>query len=131
MKRTSARMQAIRSIIHEIHLRSLWQVLGIYLVGSWIGFEVISGLTQGLGLPDWVPAFAVILFIIGLPIVLATAFVQEGPPQVAPAGAGRDPVGDVGDARPVAVAAEQSNAWLTWRRSTAAGVCAHIPFGEV
>ncbi|HEX6250565.1 MAG TPA: hypothetical protein VFZ56_03935, partial [Gemmatimonadaceae bacterium] len=70
----------IRRIIHEAHRRSLWQVLSIYLVGSWIGYEVVQGLTEGLGLPGWVPGFAVVLFVIGLPIVLATAFVQEGLP---------------------------------------------------
>jgi eukaryotic-like serine/threonine-protein kinase len=73
-------MDLIRKVIHEAHRRSLWQVLGIYLVGSWIGYEVVHGLTQGLALPDWVPGFAVVLFVIGLPIVLATAFVQEGLP---------------------------------------------------
>jgi hypothetical protein len=30
---------------------------------------------------EWFPAFAVVLLIIGLPIVLATAFVQEGGPR--------------------------------------------------
>jgi hypothetical protein len=70
--------------------RSIWQVLGVYLVGSWLGYQVILALTDGLGLPQWVPPFAVVLFIIGLPIVLATAFVQEGPPAPRPA-APRDP----------------------------------------
>jgi eukaryotic-like serine/threonine-protein kinase len=73
-------MHLITRIVHEAHRRSLWQVLSIYLVGSWIGYEVIHGLTEGLGLPDWVPGFAVVLFIIGLPIVMATAFIQEGLP---------------------------------------------------
>ncbi|CAN5632941.1 hypothetical protein BH23GEM10_BH23GEM10_00350 [soil metagenome] len=73
-------MQRWRKLVAEVHRRSLWQVLSIYLVGSWVGYELIVNLTQGLGLPDWVPGFAVVLFIIGLPIVLATAFVQEGMP---------------------------------------------------
>ncbi len=33
---------------------------------------------DGLNLPEWIPGFAVVLLMIGLPIVLATAFVQEG-----------------------------------------------------
>ncbi|HUH11947.1 MAG TPA: hypothetical protein VMK65_02510, partial [Longimicrobiales bacterium] len=70
-------MNPLRRLILELHRRSLWQVLGIYLVGAWLGYEVVLGLYEGLGLPDWVPAGAVILFVIGLPIVLATAFVQE------------------------------------------------------
>lgn len=141
-------MQRIRAIIHEIHRRSLWQVLGIYLVGSWIGYEVIHGLTEGLGLPDWVPPFAVVLFIIGLPIVLATAFVQEGPPSasaVARPAAPSVPVSarpsssptrpepaaraSAGSADPAAAADRSADPWLTWRRSIAAGVTAFLLLG--
>jgi eukaryotic-like serine/threonine-protein kinase len=73
-------MSELKRLIREVHRRSLWQVLTIYLVGSWMGYQVVVALTQGIGLPAWVPGFAIVLFIIGLPIVLATAFVQEGLP---------------------------------------------------
>jgi hypothetical protein len=53
-------------------------VLGIYLVGAWLAFQGIEALVSGLGLPERVPGLAVVLLIVGLPIVLATAFVQEG-----------------------------------------------------
>ena len=76
-------MNPLRRIVSEAHRRSLWQVLGIYLVGSWIGYQVILNLMQGFGLPDWVAPFALVLFVIGLPIVIATAFVQEGLPEAA------------------------------------------------
>jgi serine/threonine-protein kinase len=75
-------MSRLTQLIHEIHRRSLWQVLGIYLVASWVVFEVVQTLTEGLGLPQWFPAFAAVLLLIGLPIVLATAFIREG---IAPA----------------------------------------------
>ncbi|MFC1661076.1 tetratricopeptide repeat protein, partial [Gemmatimonadota bacterium] len=68
----------LKEIIVEIHRRSLWQVVGIFLVGGWIAFEVVQTLTEGLGLPDWIPALALVLLIVFFPIVLATAFVQEG-----------------------------------------------------
>ncbi len=71
-------MTPLNRLIREIHRRSLWQVLAIYVVAAWIAFEVIQTLTEGLDLPAWFPAFALVLFIVGLPIVLATAFVQEG-----------------------------------------------------
>jgi eukaryotic-like serine/threonine-protein kinase len=73
-------MRRFKTFAQEIHRRSIWQVLTVYLVGSWIGYQVVLSLSHGLGLPDWVPGLAVVLFIIGLPIVLATAFIQEGGP---------------------------------------------------
>jgi TolB-like protein len=70
-------MSRLKRLIHEIHRRSLWQVLGIYVVGGWIAFQVAQTLTEGLGLPDWFPGLALGLLIVLLPVVLATAFVQE------------------------------------------------------
>jgi adenylate cyclase len=68
----------LKRLIQEIHRRSLWQVLGIYLVGAWVAFQGVEALVSGLGLPEWVPGFAVVVMILGLPVVLATAFVREG-----------------------------------------------------
>jgi hypothetical protein len=50
-------MDRLKRVIVEVHRRSLWQVLGIYLVGSWVTYEVILALTDGLGLPYWVPVW--------------------------------------------------------------------------
>ncbi|MCK5410596.1 MAG: hypothetical protein KAJ67_00805, partial [Gemmatimonadetes bacterium] len=72
-------MAHLKQLIHEIHRRSLWQVLGIYLIGSWLVLQVVDTLAGALNLPDWAPALALFLLIVGLPIVLATAFVQVGP----------------------------------------------------
>jgi eukaryotic-like serine/threonine-protein kinase len=70
----------LKRFIGEIHRRSLWQVLGIYLVGSWGVLQVVDSVTDSAGLPDWTPGLAFVLLLIGLPIVMATAFVQEGAP---------------------------------------------------
>ena len=70
----------MRRLIHEIHRRSLWQVVGIYLGISWGVLQVVDGITQSAGLPDWTPGFALVLLLIGFPVVVATAFVQEGLP---------------------------------------------------
>ena len=40
-------MSGLKKLIDEIHGRSLWQVLGIYLAGSWVTLQVIDQLTQG------------------------------------------------------------------------------------
>ena len=50
----------LKQLIHEIHRRSLWQVLAIYGVASWVIYEVVEALTSGLGLPQWFPAFAIV-----------------------------------------------------------------------
>ena len=68
----------MKSLIKEIHRRSLWQVLGVYLAASWVALQVVEQLTTAAGLPDWVQPFALVLLVVGLPIVLGTAFVQVG-----------------------------------------------------
>ncbi len=69
-------MPGFKRLIHEIHRRSLWQVVAIYVGAGWIVFEIVQTVTEGLGLPQWFPAFAALLLLIGLPIDLATAFIQ-------------------------------------------------------
>lgn len=71
-------MSGFKGLIQEVHRRSLWQVLGIYLGASWVVLQAVEILTESVGLPDWVQPFAIVLLLIGFPIVLATAFVQEG-----------------------------------------------------
>ncbi|NIR43444.1 MAG: hypothetical protein GWN99_07920, partial [Gemmatimonadetes bacterium] len=48
-------MGQLKRLIREIHRRSLWQVLAIYVGASWLVFEVVQTLTEGLGLPEWFP----------------------------------------------------------------------------
>lgn len=127
-------MASIRQLIREIHRRSLWQVLGIYVVGAWIVYEVIGTLYQTLGLPDWVPGVAFVLFLIGLPIVLATAFVQEGAPGPFDRGAAARapapapaPVASI--EAPGAAPPPRLGPVLTWNRSIAAGVLAFALLG--
>ena len=83
-------MSHLKQLIHEIHRRSLWQVLGIYLAGSWLALQAADTLTASLGLPNWVPQLALVLLIVLFPVVVATAFVQEG---VKPTGQKRRPKG--------------------------------------
>ncbi|MDX1393450.1 MAG: tetratricopeptide repeat protein [Gemmatimonadota bacterium] len=68
----------MKKLLTEIHRRSIWQVLGVYLAGSWIALQVVDTLNSTIGLPDWFPGAAFGLLAIGLPIVLSTAIVQGG-----------------------------------------------------
>ena len=47
----------LKKLIREIHGLSLWQVLGICLIGWWVIYEVAQGHTEGIGLPTWFLAF--------------------------------------------------------------------------
>ena len=125
-------MEGLKRLIHEIHRRSLWQVLLIYLVGAWVVFEVVQTLTEGLGLPTWFPGLALVLLLIGLPIVLATAFVQEGvrsPPRSDPT---LIPTRDAapGSERPVARPAGVRRLF-TWRNALLGGTIALAAWGLV
>ena len=136
-------MQRIRSLIIEMHRRSLWQVLGVYLFGSWAIYEIIAEVTARMGLPDWVPGFAIVLFLIGLPIVIATAIVQEGlpgqsmfdrPEEVGPAdptlvpGLGPQPAERRAGGAALLTPA-RPHAFLTWQRSVLAGIIAFLMLG--
>lgn len=128
-------MPSLKKLIHEIHRRSLWQVLGIYLAGSWVALEVVDGLTETAALPEWLPSLALALLVIGLPIVLATAFVQEG----VGLGEGGTSAAEVAGAPPAAdpsgVALPPDNGpghrIFTWRNAMAGGVAAFAVWGLV
>jgi hypothetical protein len=66
----------VKKLFQEIHERSLWQVLGLYLAGAWLLLQVVDVLNQNLGLPRWVFVFALALLALGLPVVLLTAMLQ-------------------------------------------------------
>ena len=127
-------MAGLKQLIHEVHRRSLWQVLGIYVVGSWIALQVVDVLGQNFGLPAWFPPFALALLVIGLPIVLATAFVQEGVGKSDPEPEGRSGAAEV----MVGLHAEDQRAeppphhrWLTWRNAITGGMAAFALWGIV
>jgi len=114
-------MNRIRQLIREIHRRSLWQVLGIYAVASWAVLQVVDTLGGALNLPDWFPSFALALLIVGLPIVLATAFIQEGV-------SGHD---SSGPAQAPSSGPSRGTGLFTWRNAFGGGVLAFALWGVV
>ena len=129
-------MNRLKQLIVEIHRRSLWQVLLIYVGAALMAYQAVQALTEGLGLPQWFPALAIVLFIIGLPIVLATAFVHEvAPPAVRPAEA---PLVTEAEAAPTEVEAaalrqeaRRRYRLLTWRNAAGTFVIALAAWGVV
>ncbi len=135
----------MRRLIREIHRRSLWQVLGLYVAGSWVALQVVNEVVDSVALPGWVSGAAVVLLILGFPIVLATAFVQQGAGADGGAAAGGSPrpesvPGDAGRPVPAGGPAPagapispppraRSHRWLTWRNAVVGGVGAFALLG--
>lgn len=119
-------MRGIRRLIHEIHRRSLWQVLGIYLGATWFVLQVADHLVDKFGLPPWVYGLAFLLMLLGLPIVLATAFVQEGIP-----GQEDGPEGSPGPASGGSARDGTIRQLFTWRHAILGGLVACAAWGLV
>jgi eukaryotic-like serine/threonine-protein kinase len=88
----------------------LARVLALYLSASGAVLALVFGAMLALGLPDWFFPGAVVLLLLGLPIMIATGLVQAGH---APARQLLAPV----------------RHWLTWRRAVMGGVLAFAGLG--
>jgi len=126
----------LRQILAELHRRSLWQVLGLYVVASWLVLQVVDTLTSVLRLPDWFPPFALVLLLVGLPIVVATAFVQVGfrgrhgyPPVEPPGSATSEPPASEGGLG--LPPTSTMRALFTWRNALGGGVLAFALWGVI
>jgi TolB-like protein len=80
----------------------LLRVMGLYLLSAIAVLGIIQTVAVGLDLPRWVVPGAIVLLLIGMPIMLGTALVQRGSRSVP---------------RPARLL-------LTWRRAIAGGVLA-------
>ena len=66
----------LKSFIRDLRHKSIWQVLGTYLLASWGVLAVVDTMAGALNLPDWFPTVALGFLVLGFPFVLATAFFQ-------------------------------------------------------
>jgi len=66
-----------KQLVLEIHRRSLWQVLAVYVGASWAVLEATDQVQQRFLMPDWVYGAAWVVLLVGFPIVLASALVRE------------------------------------------------------
>ncbi|NIR43245.1 MAG: hypothetical protein GWN99_04880, partial [Gemmatimonadetes bacterium] len=123
----------LKQVILEIHRRSLWQVLTIYVGASWFVLEVTDQVIERFLLPEWVYGGAVILLLIGLPIVLATAFVREevqASPRPEPTGPSPSGGDGSGAARSEASPGLKGKLF-TWPKAIMGGVLAFTALGIV
>ncbi|MCL7984586.1 MAG: hypothetical protein M8872_04955, partial [marine benthic group bacterium] len=108
--------------------RTLLQVLGLYAAGSWLVLQVVDVLKQNMELPDWVFPFALVLLLIGLPIILTTAVVQKrlGTSGANPAVSGETPTLANADAAMAVDAPPEVRRLFTWRNALVGGGLAFL-----
>lgn len=114
-------MDILRRIIEGMRRRTLWQVLGLYAAGSWVALQLVDILANNFSLPDSFPAVALAFLLLGLPVVLATYFVQRRT-----LGAGNSVAGVADRATGTGM-----RRWLTWRNAVVGGVLAFALWGVV
>ncbi len=118
----------------------------MFLGVSWVVVEMVTFLTERAGLPDWTPTMAFVAMLLGLPVVVATAFVQEGAPgqekangagamagarEATPSATASDEASSGSSAADMVVAAipAQVRPFLTWRNAIMGGLGAFTLLG--
>jgi len=99
------------------------QVLLVYLGASWGVLQIADTLTEALSLPDWVSPVSIILLLVGLVIILATAWVQSLPATSAAEDAGEVPTDwEIAPGEAVEAIREGRLPHLTWGRAILGGI---------
>ncbi|MBT8477504.1 MAG: tetratricopeptide repeat protein [Gemmatimonadetes bacterium] len=127
----------MKKLLRETHRRSVWQVLAVYVGVSWAVLQVVDVLTQNMGLPSWVFPFALVLLLLGLPVMLTTAIIQ-GRGTGAGAGEIAKPVPEPGtpsSVQPSSASGEETfldkRRLFTWKNSLLGGAAAATLFATV
>jgi tetratricopeptide (TPR) repeat protein len=109
------------------------RVLAFYLGASWVILQVVDVLRESLALPEWVAPVSIILLLIGLVIISATAMVQADAarapvpgPAAASEGEAGLPVPHGGDGSFGELPASDVARLFTWKRAVAGGVLAFL-----
>ncbi|UCC84513.1 MAG: hypothetical protein JSW46_06185 [Gemmatimonadota bacterium] len=106
-------MSRLKQAIHEIHRRSLWQVLLVYLGVSWGILEAVALFRDEFGLPDWLFSGAFVLVVAGFPIIALTALLHISDAS--------DATGEAPDGEPARLSARKL---FTWRKVLIGGALA-------
>src|SRR5688572_7852785 len=93
---------------------SLWQVIALYIGAGWAVLQAADLFIDRLGFPTWLFEGALILLLIGLPILIATAVLQQSK-----GSSQRQSVARTTGVRDL----------LTWRNAAIAGVLAFALLG--
>jgi tetratricopeptide (TPR) repeat protein/tRNA A-37 threonylcarbamoyl transferase component Bud32 len=123
-KMPAERPQSAQEVLRDLETLSiparsvpLIGVVGIYLACSLVMLGLAYLSMVQLGLPDWLVPSAVVLLLIGFPIIVATALVQGWPVTSAADG--------------LRAGEQRAKHWLTWRRAISGGVFVFSALGFV
>ena len=113
------------SLFQRLKQARVVQVLLVYLGASWGVLQVADFLGSLLSLPSWVLPVAFILLLVGLVVILATAWIQSLPSTTAKERAGEIPTDwQIAPADALASLKEGKLPHLTWGRAIMGGVTA-------
>jgi TolB-like protein len=71
----------MNAFLAELRRRNVFRVAAAYLVVGWLILQVITAITDPLGLPDWTDALVIVLLGIAFPIALILAWAFEVTPE--------------------------------------------------
>ncbi len=123
-----------QNLLTALRSARLLRVMVFYLGASFAVLEAVDLISDKIGLPGWVFPGALVLLLLGLPIIVATALVQ-GFSRLAKAKTGAGPARNGAEvevtmepttAADVAVVAR---GWLTWRKAIFGGALAFALLG--
>jgi len=69
------------SFFAELRQRRVYQAAVAYAIVAWGVTEILDGVVEGLGWPDWLATLAVILFVTGFPVSMFLAWVYDWTPE--------------------------------------------------
>lgn len=116
---------ARHDLIKRVRQARIVQAFLVYLGASWVVLQIADVMQEAVGLPQWAMGLVLLLLIIGLVIILATAWVQAQPNTDAREKAGEVPTDwEIAPWEALASLAAGRIPHPTWGRAVAGGVVA-------
>src|SRR6185436_5261571 len=70
----------------ELKRRHIYRVGAAYALIAWMALQLVNNLTPALKLPEWAASLVVLLLIVGFPVTLIFAWVNQLRPEAAASG---------------------------------------------
>lgn len=122
-------MNPVAEFVREASRRNLLGTLGIFIGGGWAVLQVLDLFIERGFLPEWTFNGALLALVLGLPVVLSTAWIQGGRSDPRGGAAEADP--EAGPDRTAGTDAATGHLVdiLTWNRAILGGVLAFALLG--